>query len=77
MILINPLVVHHQIQLLMDALKHAANQFVQANRQYRMPVHLVALILSFSVLRDDIDVCRVDLLVVLPAVHPVSEPSSP
>ncbi len=33
MILINPQIIHHQITFLIDALKHAANQFVKANRK--------------------------------------------
>ena len=34
MILINPVVIHHQLQLVFDALKYAANQFVKADRNY-------------------------------------------
>jgi hypothetical protein len=30
----NPLIIHHQITYLIDALKYAANQFVKANRIY-------------------------------------------
>jgi hypothetical protein len=36
-ILINPIIIHHQISYLIDALKYAANQFVKANLTFDTP----------------------------------------
>ncbi|CAF3527435.1 unnamed protein product [Adineta steineri] len=36
-ILINPLIIHHQITLVIDALKYSANQFIKANLSFDTP----------------------------------------
>ncbi|CAF0839707.1 unnamed protein product [Adineta ricciae] len=44
--LINPNLIHHQLALVIDVLKHAANQFVQANLSFDTPSTLALSIYS-------------------------------